>query len=118
MEKIFSTCDSIMSDDIEGIQLEGKIVLSIGIRLKAEQLLISKIMDQTYVENIQKHQTSKLIRKYSKQDDADTSILKIMNKVSLMTPENIHLNSFMFEPILDMSMHHLKSLYGELGLLS
>ena len=118
LEKIFSTCDSIMSDDIEGIQLEGKIVLSIGIRLKAEQLLISKIMDQTYVENIQKHQTSKLIRKYSKQDDADTSILKIMNKVSLMTPENIHLNSFMFEPILDMSMHHLKSLYGELGLLS
>lgn len=26
-----------------------------------------------------------------------------------MTTENIHLNSFMFEPILDISDHHLKS---------
>jgi hypothetical protein len=30
-----------------------------------------------------------------------------------MTPENIHLNSFMFEPILDMSGHHLATLFRE-----
>lgn len=29
----------------------------------------------------------------------------------MMTPENIHLNSFMYEPILDMSYDHLKKLY-------
>jgi hypothetical protein len=28
-----------------------------------------------------------------------------------MTPENIHLNSFMYEPILDMSDEHLRKLY-------
>jgi len=28
--------------------------------------------------------------------------------VVLMTPENIHLNSFMYEPIIDMSDEHLK----------
>jgi hypothetical protein len=28
-----------------------------------------------------------------------------------MTPENIHLNSFMYEPILDMGNVHLKELY-------
>jgi hypothetical protein len=28
-----------------------------------------------------------------------------------MTPENIHLNSFMYEPIVDMSDEHLKKLY-------
>jgi hypothetical protein len=33
--------------------------------------------------------------------------------VLLMTPENIHLNSFMFEPILDMSDEHLRLLYRE-----
>ena len=32
----------------------------------------------------------------------------------MMTPENIHLNSFMFEPILDMSLHHLVTLYEEI----
>lgn len=118
LDKIFDTCNSIVGGDIEGMQLEEKIVLSIGIRLKAEKLLIEKIEDQDYVDGITKHQTSKLIRKYSKKENADTSILNIMNQVSLMTPENIHLNSFMFEPILDMSMHHLKSLYNELDAIS
>jgi hypothetical protein len=28
-----------------------------------------------------------------------------------MTPENIHMNSFMYEPLMDMSNHHLISLY-------
>ena len=30
-----------------------------------------------------------------------------------MTPEVIHLNSFMYEPILDMSGRHLSKLYNE-----
>jgi len=30
-----------------------------------------------------------------------------------MTPENIHLNSFMYEPILDLSAQHLKKLYNK-----
>ena len=30
-----------------------------------------------------------------------------------MTPENIHLNSFMYEPILDMAPEHLKRLYAD-----
>jgi hypothetical protein len=28
-----------------------------------------------------------------------------------MTPENIHVNAFMYEPILDLSDDHLKKLY-------
>jgi hypothetical protein len=34
-----------------------------------------------------------------------------------MTPENIHLNSFMFEPILDISDCHLKELYNKIKLM-
>ena len=30
-----------------------------------------------------------------------------------MTPENIHVNSFMYEPIVDMSDDHLRKLYGK-----
>ena len=30
-----------------------------------------------------------------------------------MTPENIHLNSFMYEPIMDMSDEHLRQLYSD-----
>lgn len=32
-----------------------------------------------------------------------------------MTPENIHLNSFMYEPILDMANEHLKELYRKIS---
>lgn len=35
-----------------------------------------------------------------------------------MTPENIHLNSFMYEPILDMSDGNLRKLYGEVIMLA
>ena len=42
-------------------------------------------------------------------DEIET--IKLLEDVNLMTPENIHLNSFMYEPILDMSNEHLKQLY-------
>ena len=35
----------------------------------------------------------------------------VLEQVNLMTPENIHLNSFMYEPILDLGIAHLKALY-------
>ena len=37
--------------------------------------------------------------------------IKIIEEVNLMTPESIHLNSFMYEPIIDMSDWALKQLY-------
>lgn len=30
-----------------------------------------------------------------------------------MTPENIHLNSFMYEPLIDMSVRYLINLYND-----
>jgi len=35
-----------------------------------------------------------------------------------MTPENIHLNSFMYEPILDMDIVELKNLYEKVKTLN
>jgi len=32
-------------------------------------------------------------------------------------PENIHLNSFMYEPILDLSAQHLKRLFTKVAML-
>ena len=39
---------------------------------------------------------------------------KLFDQVVLMTPENIHLNAFMYEPIIDTSVYHLIDLYEEL----
>lgn len=110
---LMTACIEICEVEDDNLSLEQKIALSIGIRLLAEEVLISKINDPVYVANIGNNQTGKLIRKYEKLGGCDAGVLRTIKRVALMTPENIHLNSFMFEPILDMSGHHLKSLFAE-----
>jgi len=111
---IFEVCDMLSAESDELVSLHQKVVLAIGIRLIAEKALIALIGDDQYVAAISKNQTGKLIRKFERANPGEAATLAIMRKVSLMTPENIHLNSFMFEPILDMSAHHLQSLYCDL----
>ena len=96
-----------------GTNFEHKIVLAIAIRLAAEQFIIGKINDPAYVEALSENQTSALIAKYKKRFPDQADAIKVLNTVALMTPENIHLNSFMYEPIIDMSDEHLKKLYSE-----
>ena len=38
--------------------------------------------------------------------------VSVIEEVNLITPENIHLNSFMFEPLIDISDWRLKDLYN------
>ncbi|WP_416193414.1 hypothetical protein [Nitrobacter sp. TKz-YC01] len=108
---VMSACNEVCKRGDDDLSLEQKIALAIGIRLLAEEVLIKKINDPDYVKSIGKNQTGKLIRKYEKSGTCDGVILTAVKRVALMTPENIHLNSFMFEPILDMSGHHLVSLF-------
>lgn len=97
----------------EGVNFENKIVLSIAIRIAAEQFMIRKINDANFVANIDAHQTFKLFARFKKLFSGDTDALDVIQRVILMTPESIHLNSFMYEPILDMSDEHLKRLYQD-----
>ncbi len=110
---LMTACEEICKVEDDDLSLEQKIALSVGIRLMAEEVLIGEINDSAFVEQIGKNQTRKLIRKYERSGNCDPVVLRAAKRVALMTPENIHLNSFMFEPILDMSGHHLKALYGE-----
>ena len=110
-ELIFEEADKITEDEGEQIDLEGKIVLAIAIRLKAEQHMISEINDQQFVNSIESNQTITLYKKYRELGFGDNEKLDLLGQVNLMTPENIHINSFMYEPILDMSNKSLVTLY-------
>jgi len=111
---IFEEAENCLLAD-EGINLENKLVLSISIRLKAEQYMWSKITDKTAISG---SQTGKLFGRFKNEfrGTLDNEI-KILDEVNLITPENIHLNSFMFEPILDLSDMHLKNLYKRIKAL-
>lgn len=114
-ELIYEQADYIAdSPIIEEVELEKKIVLSIAIRLKAEEYMINKIANPTFTNGITKYQTGKLFNKIKKDSLVDNAILKTLESVNLITPENIHLNSFMYEPILDMAKAHLIDLYNDI----
>jgi hypothetical protein len=97
----------------QGINFENKIVLSIAIRIAAEQFMVKKINDATFVDGIASNQTPKLLARFKALFSGEADAINTILRVVLMTPENIHLNSFMYEPILDMSDEHLRKLYAE-----
>ena len=55
------------------------------------------------------NQTRELYNAYSQFGNYEK--VKMLDEVNIMTPENIHLNSFMYEPILDMDINELLNLY-------
>lgn len=100
-----------------GVNFENKIILSMAIRLGAEQFMIEKIHDDAFVAGIRKNQTRILLNKYEQMFGAAIETVKVLERVALMTPANIHLNAFMYEPIVDMSDEHLKKLYTDVKTL-
>ncbi|WP_066891218.1 hypothetical protein [Clostridium nigeriense] len=108
---LFYEVEKIVQENTEKINLENKIVLSIAIRLLAEEFMITRISDKEKIKDITRNQTCGLLRLY-KEEHNNINEIKILEQVNLMTPENIHINSFMYEPILDLSDSYLKKLYS------
>jgi len=119
---IINIADYISDDDIN---LENKIILALAIRLKAEEFMINSInisshnftwkndngTNQEFLSYVNNHgsQTRTLFNGFIQIGTTEQRI--ILDSVNIMTPENIHLNSFMYEPLLDMDIIELKSLY-------
>lgn len=109
---IFATANEILNNpNLNEINLENKIALSIAIRLKAEAYLIKKL-PEIDLNTITSNQTNELYQAY-KIKHASSPAITVLDKVNMMTPENIHINAFMFEPLIDMSVTHLKDLYDK-----
>ena len=96
-----------------GAKLEHKIVLAIAIRLIAERYMASEISDPDFLAGIKKNQTPTLLKRFESDFGDKVAAISTLRKVILMTPENIHLNAFMYEPILDMSDDSLRALHSE-----
>jgi len=114
---------------IENSLLEYKIILAIAIRHKAEEYMKRKLEEysgqiswgrrgsengssQEFLNQLeaQKNQTRSLSDAF-KQTACDNDTVKVIDEVNIMTPENIHLNAFMYEPLVDMDINELINLY-------
>lgn len=95
---------------VESIALEDKIILSMAIRLMAEEFMISKFHElNIIVPNSSSNQTREWSNELMPYFTPEESYL--LGQVNLITPENIHINAFMYEPIIDISDWQLKDLY-------
>ncbi|CZG60697.1 ATP-binding protein [Legionella pneumophila] len=117
IELLFSLADQICKKkNHEGLNLEDKVLLSIAIRLQAEKYLTLKLRNIKNDESYWCESTNQfgaLIKEFSKITTHDSAI-NILEKVSITVSSNIHLNSFMYEPILDLTIEHLIDLYSEI----
>jgi len=100
------------------LDIKYKICISIAIRLIAEGFMISKISDLVFLSNILSKQTGQIVEKYRIENPDKLINIGIVDRVNLMTAENIHINSFMYEPLMDISDEHLKTLYNDLKTLN
>lgn len=121
---------------IEDALLEYKIILAIAIRHKAEEYMKRKLKEyggqiswvsggsesgssQEFLDHLenQKNQTRALSDAF-KQTACSNDTVKVIDEVNIMTPENIHLNAFMYEPLVDMDVNELINLYQRVKKIS
>lgn len=111
--QLFATDSLINPDDIS---LENKLITSIAARLQAEkylkQVLIAnegQCLDSTKNQMRDWYEKAK---PYLSEDER-----AVMDEINLITPEAIHLNAFMYEPLIDVSIWALNDIYTRAVLL-
>ena len=110
---IDETANTILYEEpVDEVLLYNKIVIAMAIRIKAEKYLRSKLPEE-YRNRNHPNPTVYLYDKY-RGFNPDSSNFHVLDRVNLMTQENIHINAFMYEPLVDMSIYHLKTLYTEI----
>ena len=109
LDLINNLATEICNSPKEEIVLENKIILSMAIRLELEKFL-KPILTANNIplecQGVQTRYWSEKAKPFLTEEQ-----IEIVDEVNLMTPESIHLNSFMYEPIIDMSDWALKQLY-------
>lgn len=101
----------------EGVNFENKIVLSIATRILAEKYMVAVLNDPRFTDAIVANQTQVLFQAFRNRGLGTLQARETLDGVVLMTPENIHVNSFMYEPIIDMSDMALRELYSRVKTL-
>jgi len=111
IDSIFDCADKIIQNDSKlQSNLENKVVLAMAIRLKAEKKAL-EILELPFGDKSgnQTYELYKDVKKsvYPLSDEE----IEMFEQVMIMTPEHLHLNSFMFEPLIDTSIDSLIDLY-------
>lgn len=108
MEKLFEIADSLSGfDDFDIVK---KTILSLSCRLLIERKIIANNFN--LLTNINTNQTAQLLDLYG--EKLFPNVKKYLEAVQLSTPEFIHANAFMYEPLIDINGKYLFELYNQI----
>lgn len=108
MEKLFEIADNLSGfDDFDIVK---KTILSLSCRLLIERKIIANNFN--LLTNINMNQTAQLLDLYGEKLFPD--VKKYLEAVQLSTPEFIHANAFMYEPLIDINGKYLFELYNQI----
>lgn len=114
IDAIYREADACLEAD-EGVNFANKIVLAIAVRLRAESFMLKLISESSVTDEIKKNQTWELFSLVEDGGLGEADELRLLRSVLLTTAETLHVNSFMYEPIIDMSDQSLRSLYAKVA---
>ena len=117
-EAIILHAKEVAADTSDGFSLKDNLVLAIGTRLCIERYIISKISEEDYRNAVSKERdlTRKLLRLYSNNcsDTDKQTFSKMFNKAAVIVDGTIHINSFMYEPLVDIGTWEMKKMFTEI----
>lgn len=117
-EAIIMHAKEVAADASDSFSLKDNLVLAIGTRLCIERYIISKISEEDYRNAVSKERdlTRKLLILYSNNcsDPNKQTYLKMFNKAAAIVDGTIHINSFMYEPLVDVGTWEMKKMFNEI----
>ena len=111
IEMVFDVAEQLVSENNNSVSLEDKLVMSIAIRLKSELFLKGVLIANNLETECKSSQTRIWINRAKNHITPEQ--YDVLNTVGLITPENIHVNSFMYEPLIDIPNWQLYDLYND-----
>ena len=117
-EAIILYAKEVAADTSDGFSLKDNLVLAIGTRLCIERYIISLISEEDYRNAVSKERdlTRKLLILYSNScsDSNKQTLSKMFNKAAAIVDGTIHINSFMYEPLVDVGTWEMKKIFNEI----
>lgn len=116
---LLSEADSLIGEKVDDINLHYNLLMAMATRIQAERYMKSKLTTKQIDEAKNSHSvfTRKLYGILKDEGKEDVAVMELLDEVNIITPEHIHVNSFMYEPLLDIAFDEVKELYVEVSKL-
>lgn len=109
-QKVLDTAEGIIGSVNDS--MEHKVILSMATRIRAESYIKARFMADSKTLDEDSYQTGRWTEAFCVEYPQETEAQKVLRSVNIATPELLHVNAFMYEPIIDMSSEEIAETYN------